>query len=61
MKEEIKKILMEQLKLCHEHSKSEPYGESLAELSRAMVDLANALNFMLYNYPGKEETHDETE
>lgn len=61
MKDEVKKILMAQLQLCHEKSKSEPYGDSLAELSRAVAELANNLNFMLYDYPGKEETHDETE
>ena len=41
MKEEIKKILMAQLQLCHEKSKSEPYGDSLAKLSEAMSDLAS--------------------
>ena len=40
MKEEIKKILMAQLQLCYEKSKSEPYGDSLAELSNAISDLA---------------------
>ena len=42
MKEEIKKILMAQLQLCHEKSKSEPYGYSLAELSNAVAELAHA-------------------
>ena len=42
MKDEIKKILMAQLQLCHEKSKSEPYGDSLAELSEAISDLARA-------------------
>ena len=42
MKEEIKKILMAQLQLCHEKSKSEPYGDSLAELSNAISELARA-------------------
>ena len=40
MKEEIKKILMAQLQLCHEKSKSEPYGDRLAEISEAMSNLA---------------------
>ena len=42
MNEEIKKILMAQLQLCHEKSKSDPYGDSLANLSEAMSDLARA-------------------
>ena len=42
MIEEIQKILMMQLQLCHEKSKSEPYGDSLANLSMAMSDLARA-------------------
>lgn len=42
MKDEIKKILMAQLQLCHEKSKSEPYGDELAELSNAISDLARA-------------------
>ena len=42
MKEEIKKILMAQLQLCYEKSKSEPYDDSLANLSMAMSDLARA-------------------
>ena len=42
MKDEVKKILMAQLQLCHEKSKSEPYGDSLAELSSAVAELAHA-------------------
>lgn len=42
MNDEIKKILMAQLQLCHEKSKSEPYGDSLAELSNAVAALTNA-------------------
>lgn len=42
MEEEIKKILMAQLYLCHEKSKSEPYGDELAELSNAISGLAHA-------------------
>ena len=42
MKEEIKKILMAHLQLCYEKSKSEPYGDSLAELSNAVAELAHA-------------------
>ena len=42
MKEEVKKILMAQLQLCHEKSKSEPYGDELAELSNAISGLAHA-------------------
>ena len=42
MKEEIRKILMAQLQLCYEKSKSEPYGDSLAELSNAVAELAHA-------------------